>query len=169
MAVLKTKRDSEQTLTCTLASLGSSSTRVAGRSSAAIDDSTTRALDYLISGKITTGTSPVAGRLIQVWVYAEVDNGASPPYPDVFDGTDAADTVTSENMRNACLALGATIVVDSQSNRTYWFKPFSIAALFGGVVPERFGLWVVHDTNVALNSTGSDHALWARPIWVETV
>lgn len=169
MAVLKTKYDAEQTLTCTLASLASSTTKVAGRSSAAFDNTTTRALDCLLSGKITTGTSPTVNRTIQIWIYPEVDNGGSPAYPDVFDGTDANDTVTSENVRNSALRLAATINVDSNSNRTYGFGPVSIASLFGGVMPEKWGVWVVHDTGVALNSTGSNHALWVRPVWVETV
>lgn len=167
MADIKIKYGTEVTLTCTLASLATSSTKVAGQESSVVDNTSTLALDYHLSGKITTGTSPTASRTIQVWVYAAVED--TPTYPDVFDGTDSAETVTSENVRNSALKLAATIVTDNTSNRTYWFGPVSVAALFGGACPYKWGVWVVHDTAVNLNSTGSNHALWAMPILAQTV
>lgn len=167
MADIKIKYGTEAALTCDPSSLATSSTRVAGRESTAVDNTSTLALDYLLSGKVTTGTSPTANRLIQVWVYAQLED--TPTYPDVFDGTDSAETVTSENVRNSALKLAATMVVDNTSNRTYWFGPVSVAALFGGTCPPRWGIWVVHDTAVNLNSTGSNHAFWYQPVLAQTV
>lgn len=152
------------TFTITLASLASSSTRVAGRESAALTFASIDPLiDVLVGGKITTGTSPTASRSIDIWVYAAVED--DPIYPDVFDGTDSDETCTSENVRNSALRLLATILVDAASDRTYWLAPTSIAALYGGMMPTHFGLFIAHDTAVALNATGSNHAFYYTPIY----
>lgn len=155
-------RGASVALTCTLASLATSSTRTAGRESTAIATASPT-IDYLLGGKITAGTTPTAGKVIDVWIYAAVED--DPIYPDVFDGTDSAETCTSENVRNSSLRLAASIPIDSTSDRTYWFGPISIASLFGGVVPSHWGVFVTHDTVVNLNSTGGNHALYATPVF----
>src|SRR3990167_7428845 len=145
------KEGASAAFTITLASLASSSTWTAGQESTAIA-SAEPAVDYLIGGKITTGTSPTVSTIINVYVYAAVND--TPTYPDVLDGTDSAETITSENVRNGAIRLGATIVIDVTSDRTYWIAPFSLAALFGGVIPTHWGLFVAHNTGVVLNATG---------------
>lgn len=168
-ADIKAKYGSSAALTITLASLPTSSTRVAGRESTVIDNSSNVYLDALVGGKITTGTSPTVDKSIEVWVYASVDD--TPTYPDVLDGTDSDETFTgsSVNVRNGAVKLGAVVTVDSTSDRTYWIAPFSVAALFGGILPKRWGLWVTHDTGVNLNSNGSNHALSYTPVYAQTV
>lgn len=156
------KRGSSGTMTITLASLAESNTRVAGRESDVITTAEP-AIDYQVGGKITTGTSPTAGKQIDIWVYASIND--TPDYPDVFDGTDSAETVTSESVRNSALKHLHTIVVDATSNWTYWFGPLSIAALFGGQLPKHFGIFVTHDTDADLNSTGGNHAISYRPVY----
>lgn len=141
----------------TLASLATSSTRVAGAESDAIDNTSTLYDDILISGKITPGTSPTVGKQIDIWIVPAMDGSST--WPDVFDGTGSAETVTSENVRNALGKLLKTIVIDSTSDRTYYFSNESVAALFGGVLPQKFVVFVSHDTAVNLNATGSNHAL----------
>jgi hypothetical protein len=156
------KRGTSSALTITLASLATSASRVAGQESTAVATAEP-AVDYLVAGKITTGTSPTVSKQIDVWIYASLED--DPIYPDVFDGTDSAETVTSENVRNAALRLLATILVDSTSDRTYPFGPCSVAALFGGVLPTHWGVFVTHDTAVNLNSTGSNHAIYVTPVY----
>lgn len=141
----------------TLASLATSSTRTAGAESDAIDNSSTLYDDILISGKITTGTSPTANKQIDVWIVPAMDGAST--WPDVFDGTGSAETITSENVRNGLGKLLKSILVDGTSDRTYYFSNESVAALFGGVVPQKFVVFVSHDTAVNLNSTGGNHAL----------
>lgn len=155
MADGKIKYASPATITITLASLASSSTRAAGRESTAIDNTTNLYVDALVGGKITTGTSPTVSTFIDIWVYAGRDS--TPTYPDVLDGTDSDETMTSENVRNSALRLAHTIVVDNTTARTYEVAPFSVASLFGGVMPTHWGLFVAHNTGVALNSTGGNH------------
>jgi hypothetical protein len=154
---------SSASYTITLTSLGTSSDKTAGRESTAISHTSSDYLDYLVGGKITTGTSPTANKTIDVWVYGSIDD--TPTYPDVLDGTDSAETITSANVRNGALKLLASLVVDSTSDRTYWFGPTGIAQLFGGGLPKNHGLFVAHDTAVALNATASNHALSYTPIY----
>lgn len=143
------------TITCDPASLASSTTKVAGVESAAISNVADLFDDVLISGKITTGTTPTVNKTIDVWVYSQIDD--TPTYPDVLDGTTSLETLTSENVRNAALVLIASIVVDATSNITYPMAPVSLAAAFGGRVPKRWGLFVVHDTVAALHATAGNH------------
>lgn len=148
------------TITISPASLASSSTRTAGVESDVISNVSNKYVDALVSGKITTGTSPTASKQIDVWVWAVLsdDLSSTVTYPDVMDGTGSAETVTSENVRNSMMRLACSILVDSTSDRTYYVAPFSVAALFGGVMPTRWGLFISHDTAVNLNSTSGNHA-----------
>lgn len=139
--------------------LASSSTFVAGRESTEIDNTTNKYDDALVQGKVTVGTSPTANTQIQVWVYASDTSLAATPL-DVIDGVDSDETITgsSTGIRDGLLKLGAVVTVDSTtSNRTYYVAPFSIAQLYGGNMPKFWGLFVTHNTAVALNSTAANH------------
>lgn len=149
--------------TITLTGLATSSSKVAGRQSTTISHTTADPLDYLVGGKITTGTSPTVSKTIDVWVFGSVDD--TPTYPDSFGSSDAARSATSENVRNSALKLLASMVIDSTSDRSYWFGPTGIAQLFGGGLPKNHGVWVVHDTAVNLNATASNHAISYTPIY----
>lgn len=159
---VKQQYGSSVAMTITLASLSSSSTWTAGREGTAIATSGT-VVDYLIGGKITTGTSPTISTVINVYVYAAVND--TPLYPDVLDGTDSDETITSENVRNTAVVLACSIIVDNTTDRTYWMRPVSLASLFGGVIPAHWGVFVAHNTGVNLNSTGSNHALYYTPVY----
>lgn len=165
MADIKLAYASSAALTITLASLGSSATWVAGQESTAVDNTSNKYLDYLLGGKITTGTSPTAAREIRVYVAALVEDST---YPDVLDGTDSAETITSADIRDAALKLAAVLATNDTSDRTYWFGPISVAALFGGVMPKKFVVFITHNTGVALNATGGNHAIYQTGVY-ETV
>jgi hypothetical protein len=148
-------------LTITLASLASTSAGIllAGRESTVVDNQTTLDLDHLLSGQIRTGTSPTASRVIEVWVYAPIRIvSGTPTYPDVLDGTDSDETLTSANVKASALRLAWSTLVDATSDRDYFIPPTSIAGLFGDL-PPLWGVFVTHDTGVALNATGSNHFL----------
>ena len=110
--------------------------------------------DVLLGGKWTAGTSPTADRQVQVFAVGSIDGTI---WPDVFDGTASAETITTANIKNAICKRVATMVTDGTSNRTYHYGPVSLAALFGGVLPPKIVLCVVHNTGVNSNSTGSNH------------
>lgn len=143
--------------TITLTSLATSSTLVAGRESTAISNTSNLYSDYLVGGRITEGTTPTVDKTIEVWLYGSVND--TPTYPDVFDGTDSDETVTSVNVKNSCLRILQRIFVDATTDRVYWFGPVGIAQAFGGRIPKNHGLFVVHDTAVNLNSTGGNHVI----------
>lgn len=164
MADIKTKYPSTSStaLTISLASLASGAATVftSGQESTAVDNTTNLDLDALLSGMITTGTSPTASRSINIYVYANISSSSgTPTYPDVLDGTDSAETFTSANVMNRAIRLAESITIDNTSNRSYYFGPISVASLFGGSMPKFWGVYVAHDTGVALNATSGNHAL----------
>lgn len=173
MADYKVKYPSTSTvaLTISLASLADDNTNgLAGRESTAVDNTSNLDLDHLLTGKIRTGTSPTANRTIEIWAYAPISmSGGTPTYPDVFDGTDSAETATSRNVLVSALVLVATITTDSTSDRDYFLRPTSIANLFGGQLPPYWGIFVINRTGVALNSTGSNHSLEYHRIQAQSV
>lgn len=162
MATLSSLYDSTSSsndITITLASLASSSTSVAGRESNIVDNTTNLFLDAHVTGQITTGTSPTSGKIISVYVYSSIDaNSGTFVLPVAgsteLTGADAAATFDAEQ-RNS-LKLAASIVINSTSDRKYSFT-FSVASLFGGNMPLKWGVWVTHDTAVNLNSTSGNH------------
>jgi hypothetical protein len=160
MASIKPDYIASSAVTITLASLASSTTFLAGRESTAIDNTTNEYADYHLAGKITTGTAPTAGR-IEVYVVGMLDDAT---WPDVFDGTDSAETITDVNIKNSICRLAAAIVTGTTANQAYSFGPVSVAATFGmQVVPKKFVVYIAHSTVAALNATGGNHVISVAP------
>ena len=143
-----------------LDSLASSATYVAGWESAVI---TNVANDVLLAGRFkANNTAPTAGQ-IQVWVGAVLND--TPTYPDVFDGTASAETVTSIDIRQSILRNVATIITDATCNRIYECAPTNVAQFFGGVMPQKWRVFVTHSMVQALNATaGQGGQCWYTPI-----
>lgn len=165
MADVKANYPASSDITITLASLATDTNLLTGRESTALDNSSNLYLDYLVSGKITTGTSPTTARSIQVWAVGSWD-GTN--WPDVFDGTDSAETITSANHKAAICGFIAEMATDATSDRTYHFGPVSLASAFRGVLPVKVVFFVTHNTAVNLNSTASNHQIRIQPYY-ETV
>jgi len=165
MANIKIFYGTASDATITLASLASDTNLLAGRESTAIDNTSGLNLDFLISGKVTTGTSPTAAKQIEVWAVGSWD-GTN--WPDVFDGTDSAETVTSVDIKNAICRNVTIMATSATSNVAYFFGPVSLATVFGGVVPPKVVIFVVHNTGVALNATSGNHQVRIQPVY-ETV
>lgn len=162
--------NSTTALTIDLSSLATSSTWLAGRESTAVDNTTNLDLDHLVSGVITVGTTPTVNTTIEVWAYSyqSIASG-TPTYPDVLDGTDSAETLTSVGVKSAMLKLVATLWVSATtSNVAYPFAPVSIANLFGQM-PQFWGIFVTHNTGVNLNATGGNHVIHYNRIQAQTV
>lgn len=156
MATITPSYAASAAITITLASLASSATFVAGREATAVANGVNKYDDALLSGKITVGTTPTTNKQILVYVFGTVDDALE--WPDVMDGTDSAETLTSAGVGRGFLKLAAVLDVDSAtSDRTYAFGPVSVAMLFGGVLPKDWSVFVTHDTGVALNATAANH------------
>jgi hypothetical protein len=141
-------------------SLATSSTFLAGYEWFVIDNTTELALDYLVQGYVTVGTTPTANTQIRIYCVASYDGTT---WPDVFDGTPSAETVTSAGVGSGFLVLASVINVDATtSNVAYPFR-FSLASLFGGYVPKKTAIFVAHNTGVNLNSTSGNQAYGYAP------
>jgi hypothetical protein len=157
-------------LTNGLASLATDANLLAGWECGAVDNTTFEDLDHLVSGIITVGTTPTANTLIQVWAYSyHIITTGTPTYPDVLDGTSSAETLTNTGVKFALMKLVASIdVIATTSNVGYYFPPTSIANLFGAL-PQFWGIFVVHNTGVNLNSTAGNHVIHYNRIQAQTV
>jgi len=149
------KYGSKTTLTCAVASLASDTNLLAGIESSVIDNTTDGFTDIIVSGKLTTGTSPTAARSIEVWAIGW--DGAN--WPDVFDGTSSGETITSSDIKNAICKAVAIMSTNNTSDRTYHFSGVSLRGVFGGCLPSKVVLFPVHNTGVNLNSTAANHEL----------
>ena len=162
MADLKLSYPAASDLTITLASLASDANLLTGRESAVIDNTANLYLDILVSGKITAGTSPTAARSIEVWAVGSWD-GTN--WPDVFDGTESAETITSADIKASVTRYLAAMATANTSDRAYHFGPVSLASAFGGTLPPKVVLFVTHSTGVALNSTAGNHQIRLQPVY----
>ena len=151
-SILK-KYGSKTPITAAVASLVSDTNLLAGIESSIIDNSTDGFDDILLSGKITTGTSPTASRQIEVWAVAW--DGAN--WPDVFDGTSSAETITSSDIKNAICKPVAILATNNTSDRTYHFTGASLREAFRGELPSKVVLFIAHNTGVNLNATAGNH------------
>ena len=145
-----------------LDSLASSTTLVAGFESNAITNS---ADTHLLSGRFkTNNTAPTAGGTIEAWVIPAWDVGGTPTYPDVFDGTGSAETVTYRNVLFQSAFRAALFVVDATANRVYEFSNVNVAQLCGEM-PKTYAVFIVQNTAQALNATANNGGqCWYQPI-----
>ena len=158
---IRWKYGTTATITASVASLASDTNLLAGIESAPVDNRTDNFEDHILSGKFTTGTSPTASRQIEVWAVAWDSNA----WPDVFDGTSSAETITSSDIKNALCKAVAVLPTNNTSDRTYSFTGVSMKTVFGGVLPSQYVLFIVHNTGVALNATAGNHELRYQGIY----
>lgn len=145
-----------------LTSLGTSSTWVAGYEWFKVDVDAMSPVPRTIrhNGKIRVGTTPTANTEIRIYLVASNNDST---WPDVFDGTASAETVTSEGVRDGFAKLASVMRVDATtSNRDYYYE-FDAAQVFGGSLPRAYVLFVTHNTGVALNATASEHTYSYTP------
>jgi hypothetical protein len=156
-ANLKIAYNASTTITCTLTSLASSATFVAGRECTSIDNSSGLYFDYAITGKVTTGTSPTVNTEIRLYAYAALND--TPTYPDTITGVDATVTLTNTQiLENGFMLLGGT-TVSGTSNIGYPLgRLLTIAEAFGHA-RRRWGFFVTHNTVAALHATAGNHLL----------
>lgn len=155
-------------LTITLASLATSSTLVAGRQSTVVTNVSNKYLDAIVTGQVTTGTSPTTGKTIAVYIYVPLSVASSTfVYPvagsTALGESDAAATFDAEQ-RSGGLVFAQSVSTNSTSDRKYSFS-FSVREVVG-YMPLKWGLFVTHDTAVNLNSTSGNH--WFHYVGIKT-
>jgi len=146
MATVLTQTYSANTaITLDLSSLGASSTFVAGRESTQIDNTTTQYVDAIVNvlGITESASAATAYQGINVYVWG-ADTSLATTAIDTLDGTDSAETITLPTLQSLRLA-GRAFTTVTTASQVYYFMPFSIAQLFGGVMPKFWGLFVATD------------------------
>jgi len=94
MSVTQLQQSANTTITCSVASLASSATFVAGRGSTQIDNTSNLYVDALVQGVVTVGTTPTINTSINVFVYGSNTSLATTNI-DTITGTDGAVTLTN--------------------------------------------------------------------------
>jgi hypothetical protein len=135
--------------------VASSSTFLSGWTSDAIDNTSIKAQDYLITGNFQAESAGLAAGQIRVYVYASY-NGTN--WPDLFSaGTEGAEgtaTIHDANILAGHMILLWATDTDTTASQNYPMPPRSVAAAFGGVVPKKFAIYVAQSTGAALETTG---------------
>ena len=139
--------------------LASSATHVAGWESSAIDNSTNGYLDYRITAKIQVESAGLAAGEIRMYLVGELEDAS---WPDVFDGTESAETVTDTEIRDAICSLAALTTTDTTASRTYYLECPSVRTVFGGLVPRKFVVFITQSTGAALETTGDHNQVYVK-------
>jgi hypothetical protein len=109
----------------------------------------------MVGGLWTVGSTPTISTSCLIYVFSVLND--TPGYPDVFDGTASAETLTSAGVGQGFLRLAATLNVDSTNSNVAYNCTFSVASLFGGIMPLKWGLFITHNSGVNSNSTSGNH------------
>lgn len=137
-----------------LASMVSSSTRLAGATSAAVDisgltDPGQAPSQHMIGGAIKTGTGSLTASMVEIFIAASED-GTS-----YAGGLSASGTPTLTAEQKALLKLLWRFATHTTVSTVYQLTPVEISAKFGGALPRKYLLFVTHSTGQNLASSGS--------------
>ena len=143
----------EATITLTLTSLGNGS----WRQSTVVNNTTDLYTDALVGGSVQTGTLS-AGGSIDFFCYGQTND--DPDYTGGASGTDGAYTADGEELLFPFL--GTIITDDTDDDRDMAFGPWPVAPLFGGHLPQRWGIVVENNTGAALHATGTNNEVVYR-------
>lgn len=142
---------SNTAITMDLSALGASATFVAGREGSERDNTSDKFIDAMVEGKFQVGTTPTLPCEFRVYVWGSNTSLATTAL-DTLDGTDSAETLTNTTVLSQ-LRLGAVCgILVNTSNILYPILPFSVALLFGNIMPKFWGLYVAHNMTAALKT-----------------
>jgi hypothetical protein len=159
--IIKANYDTDaQAIAITLASLASG----AARQSSVLDNTSLLYLDALVQLVLKSGVSGVSATgFVNVFAFGTSD-AATPTYGENAGASDAAITLVSPtNLR----LIGSINVVANAT--TYKSNPMSVAAAFGGVLPEKWGIVIDNESGAALDSTEGNHKKVYQGLWAQGV
>lgn len=157
MATATISYSANTSITFDISSLGTSSTFVAGRECTEVDNTTNKYMDCLVNVDGITGhasTAPTVGQQIVLYCWG-ADTSLGTTAIDVLDGTDSAETLSHVSVLNSLRLAGAAVVTVATAGLVYYIQPFSVASLFGGVMPKYWGLFLAHNHTGALAASQS--------------
>lgn len=164
MSVFKSNYDtSGVAITISLAPGGVGLASGSARASTAIDNTTNLYLDALVQVVIKAGAaSTSATGFVNIYAYGTADGGTD--YAEGATGSDAAITLTvPTNLR----LIGTLNVVANATS--YTSEPFSVAAAFGGVLPQKWGIVIENQSGGALDTTEANHKKFYQGVWGQSV
>ena len=157
MAVTTQTLSANTAITFDISSLGTSSTFLSGRESTQVDNTSTNYLDALVNVKGITGhasTAPTVGQYIALYCWG-ADTSLATTAIDELDGTDSAETLSHASVLQSLKFVAAPTVTVATAGLVYYIQPFSVASLFGGVMPKFWGLYLAHNHTGALAASQS--------------
>lgn len=168
---IKLKYGTDAAFTMTgIEDVDSSATWIGGWTTNSIDNTSTAAIDYLVSGQFTLESSNRSTGTSYIYVYAYgcfLDSGT---WPDIFssgtEGSVGAAAITDAEERDSGMRLIAAIACDDTASAVMTFPPTSIAQAFGGSVPPLWALWVTSNacTTTADWCVASGTTLYYMPV-----
>lgn len=122
-------------------SLAASATFIAGVESDQVDNTSNLYEDALVDVKgITAGASAnTVGQELRLYIWGS-DVSLATTAIDVFDGTASAETTTATVLQSLRLVQSVAAVVTT-GGLVFYFQPFSVAQMFGGIMPKFWGLY----------------------------
>lgn len=149
MADVKLAYGSVTDITITLTSLASSAT--AAQESTVVSNASDKFLDALVQVEVETSTGTIgADRGVHVFCYASIDGGTE--FSGRCTGSNAAYTLDDPSALRYALYIPTPAV-----STIYRAAPFSVAELFGGTVPQRWGIVVLNYSGVSLSADSGDN------------
>lgn len=157
MATVNVAYSANTAITFDISSLGTSATWVVGRESSQIDNTANLYVDCIVNVDGIVGhasTAPTIGQSINLWCWGADTSLATTPI-DVLDGTDSAETLGHVSVRDSLRLAGVATVTVATAGLSYYIQPFSVAQLFGGIMPKFWGLFLAHNHTGALAAAQS--------------
>jgi hypothetical protein len=140
-----------QAITCTITSLSNA----AQRQSTAIDNTSNTFVDALVQVKVkTAGSSTSSTGYVDVYAYGTSNGGT-----DYSAGASGSDASFSGALAS-CFKLGRLPTITNST--TYVGGPWSVAAAFGGSLPDHWGIIVDNESGAALD--GSVGSVWYQGV-----
>jgi hypothetical protein len=162
MTILQPVYGTPNAIAITTTALASDANLLAGRQSNEVDNAIDDAVDVLLGGTVATTGTPQANTVIELWIWSSFDGGTTRTCgAGAADANFAPATIGSKYL----MALALAITQTDTTARTYTFGAISIARLFGGTMPETWGVYVVQNTTTTLGAT----SLTYTPVKYENV
>lgn len=149
--------------TFTLTGLPTDANLLAGRESTSVSNAVNLREDEMIAGFSTTGTTPTTAKQIELHAVSALND--TPTWPDVFDGTDSAETIATSGIKNRICAPLGIAETTATSNQAYPFGLVGLRQFIGDALGLSHVLFLTHNTAVNLNATAANHAFYHTPVY----
>lgn len=157
MATTRMSYAAKADVTITLTNLPNSGVR----SSTVVNNASNLYIDALVGGRFVapTGGSVNSNGVTRLYAYGSSDDGVH--YSDLSSGTDINHTLNGN-----AFFLGH-VVMDA-SGETVSFGPYSVAAVFGGMLPKYWGVMVENATGRGFNNNADHYSVWYQGVNFDT-